>query len=49
MRLGSISFINSLPVDLGLISGEIETDAEIFSTEPSALNENILRVLITKL
>lgn len=42
LRLGSISFINSLPVDLGLISGQVETDAEIFSGAPSMLNEDIL-------
>jgi len=46
LRLGSISFINSLPVDLGLISGSIPTEAEIVSGVPTTLNENILDGLL---
>ena len=43
LRLGSISFINSLPVDLGLINGSIPTEAEITTGTPAALNEKILK------
>ena len=43
LRLGSISFINSLPVDLGLISGSIPTDAEIITGTPAGLNEKVLK------
>ena len=42
MRLGSISFINSLPVDLGLISGQVPTEAKIFSAAPTTLNQKVL-------
>ena len=43
LRLGSISFINSLPVDLGLISGKVGSDCEIITGTPAALNEKILK------
>ena len=42
LRLGSIEFINSLPVDLGLTSGKVWTDCEIVTGIPMALNEKIL-------
>ena len=42
LRLGSIEFINSLPVDLGLISGKVPCEAEIITGIPTALNEKIL-------
>ncbi len=41
MRLGSISFINSLPVDLGILSHEVPCDAEIVRGTPSRLNLKI--------
>lgn len=40
-RLGSISFINSLPVDLGILSKEIPCDAEVVRGTPSRLNLKI--------
>ena len=43
MRLGSINFINSLPVDLGLASGAVAVDAELASGSPAELNEKISR------
>ena len=43
LRLGSISFINSLPVDLGLLSGEIPLTAKFVSGAPSELNEALLK------
>ncbi len=43
LRLGSIEFINSLPVDLGLISGKVSAEAEIISGVPTSLNEKILK------
>ena len=42
MRLGSIKFINSLPVDLGLLNGEITIDAEIVQGTPVELNEKMI-------
>src|SRR3989338_2989284 len=42
-RLGSIEFINSLPVDLGLLNGAVKVDAEILTGSPSELNEKILK------
>ena len=42
-KLGSIEFINSLPVDLGLLSGAVKIDAEIVIGTPSELNEKILK------
>ena len=42
LRLGSIEFINSLPVDLGLIRGEVQSNCEIITGTPAALNEKIL-------
>lgn len=41
-RLGSIEFINSLPVDLGLLSGEVVSDLEISQDSPARLNEKLL-------
>lgn len=43
MRLGSIEFINSLPVDLGLISGQIPWTGDIVSGAPTLLNQKILK------
>ncbi len=43
IRLGSIDFINSLPVDLGIARGEVALDAEIVPGRPESLN-----LLITK-
>ena len=42
IRLGSIEFINSLPVDLGLLRGTIPSEAEIIQGSPAALNEKML-------
>lgn len=42
-RLGSINFINSLPVDLGLLNGAVAHDLEIVAGAPAELNEKILR------
>ena len=41
--MGSIEFINSLPVDLGLLTGAVKIDAEIVTGSPSELNERILK------
>ena len=43
LRLGSISFANSLPVDLGLLCGRIAHSADIASGTPAKLNEALLR------
>ena len=43
MRLGSIQFINSLPVDGGLLSGEIPFSGQVIQGSPVDLNEKILR------
>ena len=43
LRLGSIQFINSLPVDLGILSGAVAADAQITQSTPSALNQKILQ------
>ena len=43
LRLGSISFANSLPVDLGLLCGRIAHSADIASGPPAKLNEALLR------
>src|SRR3989338_4788304 len=43
LRLGSIEFINSLPVDLGLTSGRVESACEMITGTPAELNEKILR------
>src|SRR3990167_6198834 len=43
LRLGSIEFINSLPVDLGLINGKVPCPAEIVTGVPTVLNEKILK------
>ena len=42
MRLGSIRYINSLPVDLGFLSGKIPIPAQIIRGVPSDLNQQIL-------
>lgn len=42
-RLGSINFINSLPVDYGLISGAVSAPCAITRAEPSALNRMMIR------
>ncbi len=41
MRLGSIEFINSLPVDLGILSGAVASDFDVISSTPAALNQMI--------
>lgn len=41
LRLGSISFINSLPVDLGILRGEILLKAQVYSAAPADLNNKI--------
>jgi chorismate dehydratase len=41
LRLGSIEFINSLPVDLGLIEGAVEAPVEITRDVPARLNERM--------
>ena len=42
MRLGSISYINSLPVDLGLLDGKVSLeDVDFVSGFPSDLNQKI--------
>jgi dehypoxanthine futalosine cyclase len=43
MKLGSISFVNSLPVDLGLFSGQIASSAALIPDTPARLNERLLR------
>lgn len=42
MRLGSIEFINSLPVDLGLLSGAVKIDAQIVPGTPAELNDRMI-------
>lgn len=42
LRIGSISFINSLPVDLGLLSRRVPLTAQITSAVPAKLNEALL-------
>lgn len=42
LRLGSISFINSLPVDLGLLTKQVPLTAEIMAATPAKLNEALL-------
>ena len=42
MRLGSIEFINSLPVDLGILSRAVSLEAKVFQGSPSFLNEKIM-------
>lgn len=41
MRVGSIEFINSLPVDFGWLSGAVSLKAEAVSGSPRALNQKI--------
>ncbi|MGH7198028.1 MAG: menaquinone biosynthesis protein [Candidatus Omnitrophota bacterium] len=42
IRLGSIAFINSLPVDLGLRSGAVPCPAELVRGTPAELNRALL-------
>ena len=42
LRLGSISFINSLPVDLGLLTRRVSLTAEIITGTPTKLNDELL-------
>lgn len=42
-RLGSIEFINSLPVDLGILDRVIHHDLEITQGTPAQLNEKMLK------
>ncbi len=42
IRLGSIAFINSLPVDLGLRSGAVAVKADLVRGIPAELNRKIL-------
>ena len=41
-RLGSIEFINSLPVDWGLLSGAVPSEVSILQASPARLNQEIL-------
>ncbi len=41
-RLGSIQFINSLPVDWAMLNGIVPVDAQIIQGTPAWLNEQIL-------
>ncbi len=41
-RLGSIEFINSLPVDLGILSGQVSVNAKILQAPPAELNAKII-------
>ncbi len=43
LRLGSIAFINSLPVDLAISKGLAPSNVEMVSGSPVVLNEKILR------
>ncbi len=42
LRLGSIEFINSLPVDLGLLTGAVRLEADFVQGSPVALNNKLL-------
>lgn len=42
MKLGSIAFINSLPVDWGLVSGAVPFGGALVPGEPAALNEALV-------
>ena len=42
MKLGSIAYINSLPIDWGLLSGAVRVPFEITSDVPVRLNERML-------
>ena len=39
LRLGSIEFINSMPVDLGLLNHRVPLTAEIITGSPAKLND----------
>lgn len=41
VRLGSIGYVNSLPVDLGLLSGEVPSPCRLFRDVPSSLNRRL--------
>lgn len=41
-RLGSIAYINSLPVDLGILCGAVHCGAELVQDVPARLNEMLL-------
>jgi len=42
LKVGSISFINSLPVDLGLLSGSVPKAFDLFCGPPTRLNGELL-------
>ena len=42
LKLGSIEFINSMPVDLGLLMKRVPLTAEIVTGTPARLNEMLL-------
>lgn len=42
LRLGSVAFINSLPVDLGLLSGRVPVNADVVCATPAELNRRML-------
>ena len=42
LKLGSIEFINSMPVDLGLVTGHVPLTAEIVTGTPAKLNDMLL-------
>lgn len=41
LRLGSIQFVNSLPVDLGLLNGRVKSHAAIEQATPMGLNQHM--------
>src|SRR3989338_8012379 len=43
LRLGSIEFINSLPVDLGIFSKQVPLNAQLVQGSPMRLNELLLQ------
>ncbi len=42
MKIGSIDFINSLPVDQGILSGAVSLNGEMVRDTPTQLNQKIL-------
>lgn len=46
MRIGSIQYINSLPVDFGFLSGNIPFSAEVVRGVPADLNQKMLDGLL---
>lgn len=42
-RLGSIRYINSMPVDYGIVAGAVPFDGTVFRDVPAALNKHLLQ------